>query len=530
MNRVVLCARGWIGLCGLGLGLFGVLLGCPGDEDTPPGDDDSAVGDDDTTAGDDDDDDTTGDDDSADDDDTSGGPEELFSLDSCYYGDAHVHTEFSMDAYMGQTAFYIGPLSEYGEEERDPVWAYDYAMDVTELDWIAINDHAESSPNPILLYPTGWGQWGPLELPDIFSLYLEQSRTYPRSCDNTGGVEPCLLIFPGFEFTGETYGHKNVVWKNLDYVPGTNYPAWIQDEGWDWEALINEGLDAWLGDVEDDNTPEDLWAWCSAEAEQLRADNPGMEDQVDFLTMIHTPAEIPIHQTDWNHLNIDYMRLVEVFSKHGSSLGPHEDYETVPGQEETLTYLYKLAEWTENGDPNLQLGVVGATDTHTAKPGNDTIDPENVEYIAQQMDYGGGVAGVVSLSKERDDIWEAFQARRTFATTGPKIRVIFRARTAERLHWMGETVEPDGSLDWDLVVTARTDLDPVSDTMSPLDRIEFWQDAEAGIPLCSVDVSGSEDAEASCLLSLEPGQRTSVMVVVILQSDERAWTSPIFFE
>jgi len=503
----------------LTLGLM--ATGCDRDDDT--GDDaDATPADDDDTNGD--------DDDTTDDDDDSGGPEENFSLDSCYYGDAHVHTAFSMDAYMGQTFFYVGPLSEYGEDLRDPWYAYEYAKDVTKLDWIAINDHAESQPPPGLLYPLGWGDFGPLELPDIWNLYLEQSREYPYSCDNTG-AEDCLLIFPGFEFTGETYGHKNVVWKNLDYVPDSSFPAWIQEDGWDWEALINEGLDAWLGDVEDDNNPDELWFWCEQEADDLRADNPGMEDQIDFLTMIHTPGEIPIHQTDWAYTNIEHNRLVEIFSKHGNSLGPDEDYESVPGQDDTLTYLHKLAEWTDTGDPDLQLGVVGATDTHTAKPGNDTIDPENVEYIAQQMDYGGGVAGVVSLSKDRDDIWEAFQAKRTFATTGPKIRVVFRARTDERIAWMGETVDPDGDMEWDLLVTARTDLDPVStEEPTPLDRIEFWVDAEAGIPECSIDVSGTEEAGGECPLTLEPDQRLSVMAVVILEDGERAWTSPIFFE
>ncbi len=511
-----------------------LVAGCPGDEDddTVGDDDDTTAGDDDDATPGDDDDATPGDDDDSsvgDDDDTTG-PTESFFLDDCYYGDAHVHTAFSMDAYMGHTFLYIGPLSKYGDVLRDPWFAYDYAMDVTGLDWVAINDHAESQPNPHLLYPTGWGEFGPLELPDIWNLYIEQTRVYPRSCDMTGGAEPCLLIFPGFEFSGETYGHKNVVWKNVDYVPDSNYPAWIQEDGWDWEALITEGIDAWLGDVEDDNTPEDLWNWCIDRADELRAANPGMEDQIDFLTMIHTPAEIPIHHTDWSYTSAEYLRLVEVFSKHGNSLGMQEVYEAVPGQDDSLTYLAKIQEWTATGDPNLALGAIGATDTHAAKPGNDTIDPENVEYTGQQMDYGGGVGAVVAYSKERDDLWDGFQAKRTFATTGPKIRVVFRARTSDRIAYMGETVTPDGDLEWDLVVSARTDLEPVSQDMSPLDRIEIWQDGEAGIPMCVLDVEGLEEAEASCELTLTEGQRTSVMATVILQDAERAWTSPIFFE
>lgn len=72
---------------------------------------------------------------------------EYFTLDTCYYGDAHVHTAFSKDAFMAHTFMYVGPLSKYGDVVRDPWYAYEYAMDVTELDWVAINDHAEAQPN-----------------------------------------------------------------------------------------------------------------------------------------------------------------------------------------------------------------------------------------------------------------------------------------------------------------------------------------------------------------------------------------------
>ncbi len=76
-----------------------------------------------------------------------GDPE--YDADSCYFGDMHAHTAYSPDAFIGQTAFYHGPLRQYGGERRDPAWAYDHALNETQLDFMAINDHAESQPEPI---------------------------------------------------------------------------------------------------------------------------------------------------------------------------------------------------------------------------------------------------------------------------------------------------------------------------------------------------------------------------------------------
>lgn len=513
----------------------GLLAGCdiapdlPGDEEAPA-DDDTAAGDDDDSAEDvlPTDDDTTG---SAGDDDSAVGqlPEPL-DLDDSYFGDMHVHTAFSLDAYMGMQAFYNGPLAEFGEETRDPWWAYDWALDVTGLDFVAINDHAEAQPVSALVYPSGWGPYGPRELPDLWNLYLEQSRTYPRECEMVDPGDECLVIFPGFEFTGETFGHKNVVWKSLELVPDDNFAAWENRGDWNWSDLLAGGVDSFLGEVEDDQTPEDLWAWCDDQAEQLRADHPGDESQVDYFTIIHTPAEAPTHDTDWEHIDGDVMPLVEVYSKHGSSMGGDSVYEPVPDQDPQKTYLTKLAEWTETGNRDLALGVVAATDTHSAKPGNDTIDDDAVEEISRQMPFGGGVAGVVAAGKTRDDIWEALRARRTFGTSGPKIRVLLRAHAPNRLAWQGEIVEPHLDRDWELVVSARTDTEPVSGEYLPLDRVEIWADGDAGIPLCAIDAGAQDEAHGSCDLELEPGNRTSVMAVAIRTDGERAWSSPIFFD
>ncbi len=454
----------------------------------------------------------------------------LYALDDIYFGELHAHTAFSADAFLGMTAFYHGHLSEYGEETRDATYAYDHALEVTELDFLSLNDHAEGQTPSELIYPRGYGDYRVWQLPENWDLYLEQTRNYEHSCEATGGQEPCLVLFAGFEYTGETYGHKNVVWKHPDLVPDGRFAAWDDVGSLNIQDIIHDGVDAILYDVEDCTNPDDLWAWGEQWVQDLKATNPERADDVDYLTIVHTPGEAPVHDTDWDYTNAERLRLVEVYSKHGNSMGPDDVYEPVPEQDPSKTYLTKLEEWVRTGDEDLQLGVVAATDTHAGKPGNDTIDPDAVEYISDQMFFGGGLTGVVAPEKCRDAIWGALQARRSFGTTGPKIRLLLEARSGERSAWQGEVVEAGADSEWELRIAARSDLQPRSGSYQPLDRVEIWRDGESGVPLCVVDMEGQEEGAASCELELDEGERSAVLAVAVLVDGERAWTSPIFFE
>ena len=142
----------------------------------------------------------------------------------------------------------------------------------------------------------------------------------------------------------------------------------------------------------------------------------------------------------------------------------------------------------------------------------------------------GGITGVVSEKKDRDSIWEAMQARRTFGTSGPKIRVLFRASAGSRLAWQGEKVDPGTDDTWTLTTTARTDMDPISGDFEYLDRVEIWRDGEAGIPLCAIDLEGVDEGEGTCTLDLTGVDRAFVLAAAFRVDDERAWSSPIFFE
>ena len=109
------------------------------------------------------------------------------------FGDLHVHTTLSVDAFMWSL-----PLMG-GEGVHPPSDACDFARFCSQLDFYALTDHAEA------LNPRTW----------------EMTRESVRQCNAVAsqGAQPDTIAFTGFEWTqvGLTpdahFGHKNVLFK-----------------------------------------------------------------------------------------------------------------------------------------------------------------------------------------------------------------------------------------------------------------------------------------------------------------------------
>jgi len=122
------------------------------------------------------------------------GPET--TTDQILFGDLHVHTTFSADAFMRSV-----PLMG-GEGAHPPADACDFARFCSGLDFFALTDHAEG------LTPEHW----------------RESLESIRRCNEIAGDpdNPDLVAFAGFEWSqvGQTpqdhYGHKNVIFKETD--------------------------------------------------------------------------------------------------------------------------------------------------------------------------------------------------------------------------------------------------------------------------------------------------------------------------
>ncbi len=124
---------------------------------------------------------------------------DVFQPKQILFGDLHVHSSFSVDAFQLT-------LPTSGGSGLNPVAdACDFARHCAHLDFWSINDHAAS------LTPRRW----------------QETIDTIRRCDALGGDDPDLVSFLGWEWTqmGSTpenhYGHKNVVLRDLgdDAIP-----------------------------------------------------------------------------------------------------------------------------------------------------------------------------------------------------------------------------------------------------------------------------------------------------------------------
>src|SRR5690349_7590344 len=112
------------------------------------------------------------------------------------FGDLHVHTTYSVDAFVFSLPF-LG-----GEGAHPPDDACDFARYCAGLDFFSLNDHAEGLTPP------------------LWTSSIESMRRCNARFGH--GDDPELIAFLGWEWTqvGPTpdthYGHKNVVLRGLD--------------------------------------------------------------------------------------------------------------------------------------------------------------------------------------------------------------------------------------------------------------------------------------------------------------------------
>jgi hypothetical protein len=115
----------------------------------------------------------------------------------------------------------------------------------------------------------------------------------------------------------------------------------------------------------------------------------------------------------WDHVNNDYGRIGEIYSLWNSRflLQPADEPQRFElGPNDRWSYQYA---WNKGH----KIGVIGSSDNHTGHPGanNYTVD----------MQHPSGLAVVWAKANTREDIWDALQHRRTYATTGTRIFLHF---------------------------------------------------------------------------------------------------------
>ena len=139
---------------------------------------------------------------------------------------------------------------------------------------------------------------------------------------------------------------------------------------------------------------------------------------------------------DWEYYDESRSPIVEIYSLHGCSVSSQAPYPMLHDMGPRDAGSTAVAGWRRGH----KFGIIASTDHHGGYPGS----------------HGDGRAAVIADSLTREGLWEAIQARRTYAVTGDKIEARMHLNDA----WIGECIAGDAR-HVRVAVTALDHLDRV---------------------------------------------------------------------
>jgi len=228
---------------------------------------------------------------------------------------------------------------------------YIYARDVAGLDFAGVSDHTE----------------------DPYNFSREFVVPYANRFHNP----PEFITLYTHEWTrGGGFGHLN--------------PLFLNENEFD------------IFNASDYKTPEELW--------------DALKGREVITSPHHTAAQRDGGAAgyNWDHYNEEFLKAVEIASKHGISECMPEDGNPYPirgGMSPTRTVQFAL------GEKGYKLGIIGSSDAHATRLG---------ELYHPRGGYETSViTAAYSNELSRQAIYNAIKNRNTYATTGEKILIEF---------------------------------------------------------------------------------------------------------
>ncbi len=399
-----------------------------------------------------------------------------------YWGDTHTHSSYSFDAFLSKNIS-VDPDQAYKFAKGQPVLHPLHKARVQlqrPLDFLVVADHAEGLGIMETLY---YNKEGFVEGKDVATLRAAIDNDNATSffkrilpqifpSGNFGEVDPVEL--GDLKAITEHAWHKISDAADRHYQPG-KFTTFI---GWEWSAYEQGGnlhrvvfspINATQAKsflpygADQSNNPKDLWLFLN---------DLYKEQGFDFVSIPHNsnvsknymfPESISGSNADVNSyvkLRQRWEPVVEITQYKGDSethptLSPNDefaDFSPFPfyiSEVNPKPYSAKKGEYVRSallsgltinnkvGTNPYQFGVIGSTDSHTGlstaeetefagKMAMDGI-PESKEMMFSEDSFNGwdmsaaGMAAVWAENNDRESIFNAFQRREVYATTGPRI-------------------------------------------------------------------------------------------------------------
>ena len=396
-----------------------------------------------------------------------------------YWGDTHLHTSYSADAYFLQNRS-AGPDTAYRWAKGLPVVHPSTGARVqiqTPLDFLVVADHAEMLGVPLRLMQ------GDPELTKTAT-----GRKWAAMMREGRGAEVFEREFgaaindnaPIADFDSERV--KRAAWGDIVDAAQRHYTpcAFTSFIGWEWTStpggknlhrvvLMPDGAEKARQllpfSAFDSDEPEDLWDWLAETSERVGTDFVAIPHNSNIsggLMFDEVDSEGRPITAEYARTRVRWEPVVEVTQIKGDSethpqLSPEDQFadferfshllkvgggEAKPSEGDYVRAGMKRGLQLEEktGTNPYKVGVIGSTDSHTGLAsaeesnfwGKFAIDstPEST-FIPIAADMKGsdmsaaGLAAVWAEENTRTAIFAAFKRKEVYATTGPRIRLRF---------------------------------------------------------------------------------------------------------
>ena len=397
-------------------------------------------------------------------------------LKDAYFGETHVHTSYSLDAYIGGAR--ITPDEAYKFAQGQDVTVNGQLHNIGRpLDWVAVSDHAEFIGEMYSAQIAGApGGDNPMleELRNLKSVDEQRAWFVKYVQNNMRGEHPSHPPF----FAGP--GTTRSAWKDVEvqaaidnYRPG----KFTTLAGFEWTAAPNAGnmhrnvifRDLNVPDMPlsalDTSDEEQLWAWMAEQEKKgsrLFAIPHNSNGSKGLMFEPIDNAGQPI-SADYARLRSHFERLIEMMQIKGNSevhrqFWPADEFANFENADSLGSFSGRtfqkrnFVRWAVTkgldyqqklGANPYQLGFIGGTDNHNGLPSdvaeNDYIGSHGPAdgtlearrtgeidgWIKAKESNPGSLSAVWATRNTRAAVWDAMAARETFVTSGTRIRVRF---------------------------------------------------------------------------------------------------------
>jgi hypothetical protein len=398
-------------------------------------------------------------------------------LKDAYFGETHVHTSYSLDAYIGGAR--VTPDEAYRFAQGQDVTVNGQKHNIGRpLDWVAVSDHAEFIGE---LYstqvPGAKGGDNPMldELRGLKTVDEQRAWFVKYVQQNMRGDNPSHPPFyAGPETTRSAWQDVQVKAARDNYRPG----KFTTLAGFEWTAAPKAGnmhRNVIFRDLDvlpemplsalDTADEEKLWAWM-AEQEKLGSrllaipHNSNGSKGLMFEPLDNSGQPIT---ADYARLRSHFERLIEMMQIKGNSevyrkFWPADEFAGFENADSLGSFsgrtfkkenfvrwaVIKGLDYEANLGANpYQLGFIGGTDNHNGLPSDVAEDDyigshgpadgtlkerregEIDGWIKSKESNPGSLAAVWATRNTRAAVWDAMAARETFVTSGTRIKVRF---------------------------------------------------------------------------------------------------------